>query len=34
MLQEPGMTIVVALFNALKKDYMRRLRLSHIEHVM
>jgi superfamily II DNA helicase RecQ len=34
VLQEPGVTIVVALFNTLEKDYMRRLQLSYIEHIM
>jgi superfamily II DNA helicase RecQ len=34
VLQEPRVTIVVALFNTLKKDYMRRLRLSYIKHMM
>jgi len=33
-LRDPGVTIVVAPFNALEKDYMRRLRLSQIEHVV
>ena len=34
VLQAPGVSIVVALFNALKKDYMRYLQLSHIEHIV
>jgi superfamily II DNA helicase RecQ len=34
VLQKPGVTIVMALFNTLKKDYMRHLRLSYIEHVV
>jgi superfamily II DNA helicase RecQ len=34
VLQEPGVTIVVALFNTLEKDYIRRLWLSHIKHVV
>jgi hypothetical protein len=34
VLQELGVTIVVALFNILKKNYMRRLRLSYIKHVV
>lgn len=34
VLRDPGVTIVVAPFNALEKDYMRRLRLGHIEHVV
>jgi superfamily II DNA helicase RecQ len=34
VLQEPEVTIVVALFNTLKKDYIRRLRLSYIKHMI
>jgi superfamily II DNA helicase RecQ len=34
VLQEPEVTIVVALFNTLKKDYIQRLRLSYIKHVI
>ena len=34
VLRDPGVSIVVALFNALEKDYVRRLRLGNIEHVV
>ena len=34
VLRAPGVSIVVAPFNALEKDYVRRLRLSHIEHIV
>jgi len=34
ILRDPGVSIVVAPFNALEKDYVRRLRLAHIEHVV
>ncbi|KAH7327553.1 P-loop containing nucleoside triphosphate hydrolase protein [Rhexocercosporidium sp. MPI-PUGE-AT-0058] len=34
ILRDPGVSIVVAPFNALEKDYVRRLRLAHIEHIV
>ena len=34
LLRDPGVSIVVAPFNALEKDYVRRLRLANIEHVV
>ena len=34
VLRDPGVSIVVAPFNALEKDYVRRLRLGNIEHVV
>jgi superfamily II DNA helicase RecQ len=34
VLRDPGVSIVVAPFNALKKDYVRRLRLAHIQHIV
>jgi hypothetical protein len=34
VLQEPEVTIVMALFNTLKKDYIQRLRLSYIKHMV
>ncbi|KAG4430407.1 hypothetical protein IFR05_014113 [Cadophora sp. M221] len=34
ILRDPGVSIVVTLFNALKKDYVRRLRLAHIEYIV
>jgi superfamily II DNA helicase RecQ len=34
VLQKPGVTIVVVLFNTLKKDYIQRLRLSYIKHII
>jgi superfamily II DNA helicase RecQ len=34
VLQKPEVTIVVTLFNTLKKDYIQRLRLSYIKHVI
>lgn len=34
VLRAPGVSIVVAPFNALEKDYVRRLRLGNIEHVV
>ncbi len=34
ILQDPGVSIVVAPFNTLEKDYVRRLRLAHIEHIV
>jgi superfamily II DNA helicase RecQ len=34
ILRDPGVSIVVAPFNALEKDYVRRLRLANIEHVV
>jgi hypothetical protein len=34
VLQKPGITIVMALFNTLKNDYIQRLRLSHIKHII
>ncbi|OBT44136.1 hypothetical protein VE00_04792 [Pseudogymnoascus sp. WSF 3629] len=34
VLRDPGVSIVVAPFNALEKDYVRRLRLRNIEHVV
>ncbi|KAG4432780.1 hypothetical protein IFR05_011736 [Cadophora sp. M221] len=34
ILRDPSVSIVVAPFNALKKDYVRRLRLAHIEHII
>jgi superfamily II DNA helicase RecQ len=34
VLRAPGVSIVVAPFNALEKDYVRRLQQSHIEHVV
>ncbi|KAH8749827.1 hypothetical protein BGZ57DRAFT_712851, partial [Hyaloscypha finlandica] len=33
ILRDPGISIVVAPFNTLEKDYIRRLRLAHIEHI-
>jgi hypothetical protein len=33
-LRDPGVTIVVAPFNALEKDYVVRLRLSSIDHIV
>jgi hypothetical protein len=33
VLRDPEISIVVAPFNALKKDYVRRLGLRNIEHV-
>jgi superfamily II DNA helicase RecQ len=34
VLQKPEVTIIVALFNTLKTDYIQRLRLSYIKHMM
>ncbi|KAG4436712.1 hypothetical protein IFR05_007795 [Cadophora sp. M221] len=34
ILRDSGVSIVVVLFNALKKDYIRRLRLAYIEHII
>lgn len=34
ILQDPGVSIVVAPFNALEKGYIRRLRLANIKHVI
>jgi len=34
VLRDPGVSIVVAPFNALEKDYVRRLRLAHIQHIV
>lgn len=34
VLRDPGVSIVVAPFNALEKDYVRRLRLANIEHIV
>jgi superfamily II DNA helicase RecQ len=34
VLQKLRVTIVMALFNALKKDYIQRLRLSYIEYMV
>jgi superfamily II DNA helicase RecQ len=34
VLRDPGVSIIVAPFNALEKDYVRRLRLGNIEHVV
>jgi superfamily II DNA helicase RecQ len=34
MLRDLGVSIVVAPFNALEKDYVRRLRLRNIKHVV
>ena len=34
ILRDPGVSIVVALFNTLEKNYVRRLWLANIEHVV
>jgi len=34
VLRDPGVSIVVAPFNALEKDYVQRLRLAYIEHIV
>ncbi|KAH6689246.1 hypothetical protein BKA61DRAFT_500600, partial [Leptodontidium sp. MPI-SDFR-AT-0119] len=34
ILRDPSVSIVVVLFNALEKDYVRRLRLAYIEHIV
>lgn len=34
VLRDPGVSIVVAPFNALEKDYVRRLRHANIEHIV
>jgi superfamily II DNA helicase RecQ len=33
-LPDPGVTILVALFNALLHDYVKRLKLSEVDHVL
>jgi superfamily II DNA helicase RecQ len=33
-LPDPGVTILVALFNALLHDYMKRLKVSQVDHVV
>jgi superfamily II DNA helicase RecQ len=34
VLRDPGVSIVVAPFNALEKDYVRRLQLANIQHIV
>ncbi len=34
ILRDPGVSIVVAPFNTLEKDYVRRLRLTYIKHIV
>jgi len=34
VLRDPGVSIVVTPFNVLEKDYVRRLRLARIEHIV
>jgi superfamily II DNA helicase RecQ len=34
VLRDPGVSIVVAPFNALERDYVRRLRLANIQHIV